>query len=294
MAFDHLKVKPLSRATSTWANNIVDALNQLYGHLTSGEQDINVDEVLANYGFFKKNLFVQDRPVLKDGGPITVYDIHEYAREDITKAIDSSLRLVTIESYTGYLARMYIDKEGRVGVTILNPLDVYGNVLVRSVESISKPFFRKKIEEGKAFSVSHRFEGVASGSSVSVLFENPSGSQKKAYIQLVEVVSLAQAHVDIYRDVTKTAAGTQLTPLNLNMESDIESAMRIEYGGTYENGVLALNTVCPGGSGVRAIGGATEVGENLIMPSGRNILIVVTNASASSTDLSIRIIWYEE
>jgi len=330
-----------------------EALKRLLGQL--GKEWL---AVYAGKGFFTDNVFVQGRRVLKDGDPITVYDIAEPAKTRITEAIDASSRLAEIygairepqprvlsdvadtarlriteavdassrlaeireyargvrdytrllpgmdskladiREYTrqtqSFLARIYVDKEGRVGVTVLQPVDMYGNVLVRSVESIMKPLLRKKIEEGKAFSISHRFEGVASDASVSIYFENPPYSGKTVYIQLVEVVSLAQAYVDIYRDATRTVVGTPLSPFNLNMASPRSSVIDVEYGGTYENGQLALNTVCPGGSGVRAIGGATEVGENLIIPPGHNIVITVTNASASATDLSIRILWYEE
>ena len=386
MAFEHLKVRPLSRATSAWANSIVDALNQLYGDIRSIDAknldiallsalpyDIIPDEALkrllgqvgrewlavyAGTGFFTNNVYIQGKRALKDGDPITLYDIAKPARRGISEAIDTSSRLAeiygilreplprtlnyitesaksriteaidsstrlaeireqarSIRDYTrhlpgmdtklsdireytkqtqSFLARIYVDSQGRVGVTVLQPIDTYGNVLVRSVESIAKPFFRKKIEEGKAFSISRRFEEVASGASVSIYFENPPYSGVNAHIQMIEVVSMAQAFVDIYRDATKTAVGTPLSPFNLNMASPRTSKINAEYGGTYENGELALNTVCPGGSGVRAVGGAVEVGENLIIPPGRNIVVVVTNASASDTNISIRFLWYEE
>jgi len=150
------------------------------------------------------------------------------------------------------------------------------------------------IEQGYGFSVSHRFEGVASDASIEVFFENPSDSGKTVKISIIEVVSLAQAYIDIYRDNTKTAAGSSLTPQNLNLGSENESVVEVEYGGTYTAGDLAVNTVCPGGSKIRAIGGATEVGETVIIPEGKNILIRVTNKSASATDLSVHIIWWEE
>ncbi|RLG77351.1 MAG: hypothetical protein DRO12_02425, partial [Thermoprotei archaeon] len=152
----------------------------------------------------------------------------------------------------------------------------------------------KKISEGSAFSISHRFEEVASNSHVDLYFENPSESDKTVYIMLVEVVSMGQAWVDIYRDNSVSASGTALTPMNLNMGSTNESVVNAEHGGTYTTGTLALNIVCPGGSGVRAIGAAVEVGENVIMPNGKNLLVRVTNKSASDSDISIRIVWYEE
>ena len=159
---------------------------------------------------------------------------------------------------------------------------------------ISNPRFFYYVLNGQAFSVSHRFEGVSSGASVDLLFSNPSGSGRKVYIVMVEVVSFAQAWIDIYRGNTIMASGTALTPLNLNLESSNSSVADVEYGGSYGLGTLALNTVCPGGSKIRAVGGTVEIGETVVIPEGYNILVRVTNKSASATDISIRIIWWEE
>jgi hypothetical protein len=71
-------------------NAVVDALNDLHGWLTSGQQDINVNEVRARVGHFSEQLLVQGRPVLKDGDPITVQQFHDTAVDQIAQAIDKS------------------------------------------------------------------------------------------------------------------------------------------------------------------------------------------------------------
>jgi len=159
---------------------------------------------------------------------------------------------------------------------------------------IVNPGFFYKIYEGKGFSISHRFVSVASDASADVYFGNPSGSGRTAYIVAVEVVSLAQAWVDIYRGVTVSTPGSSITPVNLNLSSENTSVAKVEHGGEYSGGELVHSTVCLGGSHIRAIGGATEVGESVVIPEDNNFLVKVTNKSASSTDLSIRIIWWEE
>jgi hypothetical protein len=128
MAFDWLKPKPATRITTAWGTALIDALNLLYGWLTSGQQDINVDEVFANYGYINWNLFVQGKPVIKDGDPITLYDIFDYAQSKITAAID--LAQVTsladlIRQYTGYLPSIWsklspvrVLTSGDVGIAI--------------------------------------------------------------------------------------------------------------------------------------------------------------------------------
>jgi len=154
--------------------------------------------------------------------------------------------------------------------------------------------FQRKIEEGKAFAVSHRFEGLATNASAELYFENPSGSGRTVYIVIVEVVGMAQGWVDIYRGNTVSTPGTPLTPMNLNLGSTNASVVNVEYGGVYVAGTLALNTVLPGGNLVRAVGSAVEVGETVKIPEGNNILVRATNTSASAQDLSIRVLWWEE
>ena len=176
------------------------------------------------------------------------------------------------------------------------------------IKRILKDFFNKssdgalitsrqlwqKIVDGKAFSVSHRFTNIASNAEAVMVFNNPSESDRTAYIVIIEVVTMAQAWVDIYRDNIITDIGTAITPMNLNLGSNNTSVMQVGYNGAYVEGTLALNTVCPGGTRVRAIGGATEVGESVVIPPGKNMLVKVTNKSGSAQDLSIRILWWED
>jgi hypothetical protein len=159
---------------------------------------------------------------------------------------------------------------------------------------ITDPRFFYKIYQGYGFSVSHRFESVASDASVDLYFENPSASGREVFIVAVEVVSFAQAWVDVYRGNTVVASGTSITPVNLNFEKAYGCVVSAEYGGTYTPGTQVHETVCPGGSLVRAVGSAVEIGESVVIPEGFNLLVRATNKSASATDLSIRVIWWEE
>jgi hypothetical protein len=158
---------------------------------------------------------------------------------------------------------------------------------------ITNPRFFYKIYQGYGFSVSHRFENVASGAEVNLYFENPAGSGMEVFIIVIDVISFAQTWIDVYRGVT-ASGGTAITPVNLNFEKAIASVATVKYGVTSSGGTLVHSTVCPGGSRVQATGGAAEVGETVVVPPGYNLLIKVTNKSASSADLSIRIVWWEE
>ena len=159
---------------------------------------------------------------------------------------------------------------------------------------IMNPRFEYMVYEGIGFSVSQRFEGVADDASVDVYFENPVGSGKKVYIIEIEVISLGQAYIDIYRGNTVTASGTAITPVNLNFEKATVSVCNVEHSGTYATGTLTLSAVCPGGSKKQACGGQASVGEVVVMPEGFNFLIRVTNKSGGNTDMSIRLLWWEE
>lgn len=208
--------------------------------------------------------------------------------ESYAKAKEEELRVRLTEQINAQektLIDIYNLISSRIKHDVLQFMD--GTIIV------NQRFF-KKIFEGYGYSISHRFENISSGSSVDVYFENPSASGKNIFIIVIEVVTFAQAWIDIYRNNSVTASGTSITPLNLNMGSSNTSVSYIEYGGTYSTGELAHSSVCPGGSRIRAVGGATEVGETIIINPGGNILVRVTNKSDSSQDMSIRIIWWEE
>jgi hypothetical protein len=82
--------------------------------------------------------------VIKDGDPISIYQFHDIAKQQITEAIDRSRatstldqiygKLDTIEEYASdvrnVLVRLSINEYGNVGVRIAEPLDEYGYVPV--------------------------------------------------------------------------------------------------------------------------------------------------------------------
>jgi hypothetical protein len=85
-----LRYKGTERLTSREWNAVVDSLNDLYGFLTSGLQDIFVDEVYGRAGYFSEQVLVQGKPVIKDGDPISIYQFYDTAKSQITEAIDKS------------------------------------------------------------------------------------------------------------------------------------------------------------------------------------------------------------
>jgi len=277
-------------------NTAVDALDILYGYVASLEEkkldkvellylesDIIPDqdnvrklgdperawkEINAHYGYFKDNVYVQGKAVIKDGDPIRIESFIDGAKEDIDKLYGKLQELVD-----------------RIERKILQFLDGALTVDTR---------FAHRIERGYAFSASHRFESVASDETRDVWFENPDGSGREVNIVAVEVALLGQAWIDIYRDNVKIASGIPIPTMNLNLGSPNEAVALPEYGGQYQAGKLAHSTVAPGGRLVRILGSVVEVGERLKMPPGYNILIRVTNKAGTTVDFSVRLIWWED
>ncbi|MEM1820619.1 MAG: hypothetical protein QXU64_03390, partial [Thermofilaceae archaeon] len=118
MAFDHLKPKPATRISTAWGSGIVEALNLLYDWLTSGKRDITANSVNAVYGSFSEQVLVKGRPVIKDGDPVTIYDIYDAAKSRIKEAIDESQSTLYLSLLYGKFAGVYMDAYGRVGVAI--------------------------------------------------------------------------------------------------------------------------------------------------------------------------------
>jgi len=85
-----LTYKGTERLRSREWNTMLDALNELYGFLTDGQHDINVDEIYANMGVFNKRINCEGKPVILDGDPISIYQFYDLAKQQIQEAIDKS------------------------------------------------------------------------------------------------------------------------------------------------------------------------------------------------------------
>ena len=128
------KLKPKERLPSLWFAIAVDALDELYGNVrniqTRGTAESPWDYFYGYYGFFDQNLFVQGKPVIKDGDPVSVYDLGTPAQEKITQSIDNALITQYTRESRDVLTKVSIDQYGRVGIKIAEPIDMYGRVEV--------------------------------------------------------------------------------------------------------------------------------------------------------------------
>ncbi len=292
MAFDYLRPKPKTRITSAWGNQLVDALNMLYGKfkvtvtyddLSHLGYDIIPDQdakrslgselygwlnIYGHYGYFKENVYVQGKAVIKDGDPIKISGFIEGAKAEL-------------ERFYNLISEL----NAKIERTLLQLEDGALAIDTR---------FAQRIEKGYAFSASHRFEDVANGATVESWFENPSTSNRRINIVAIEVVGLGSGWIDIYRDNVRISLGSSLPIMNLKMGSGIESKALVAYGGSYTPGKRAHSTVLPGGIKINAIGSLAEVGERVIIPPGYNLLVRITNRAGTATDYSIRYLWWED
>jgi len=149
----------------------------------------------------------------------------------------------------------------------------------------------KKIEEGKAFSASNRLT-IAAGESKDILIENRSGKNIK--IVVVEITTLSNINIDIYDNVAVSSHGNEWDIRNLNLASTYIPNVIIEDSGSYTGGELVGKKLGYGGAPAKAIGGASEVGEAVIIPDGNNIMIRITNTESQSTTVSVVILFYED
>ena len=58
--------------------------------LDIGRPDLRFNQIFAMTGYFDEDVFIQGRRALKDGDPISIYDIYAQAQQKITYAIDDS------------------------------------------------------------------------------------------------------------------------------------------------------------------------------------------------------------
>lgn len=168
-------------------------------------------------------------------------------------------------------------------------------IITRSRTTVTETELQRKIKEGKAFEVSYRKTGLATDEYLDIYMENPSGSGKTVHIVAVNVRTMAQGHIDLYKGNSGVSGGTTLTPSNLNQKSSNTSSMIVKADPSITTlGTLVRPDVSPGGSSVRAVGSLAEVGEERIIPEDYNILVRATNKSTSSSDIAVSIIWWEE
>lgn len=148
--------------------------------------------------------------------------------------------------------------------------------------------------QGRLFVVSKRWTGLSTDDYADLIISNPSNSGRELYILTIETKAYGQAWVDMWEDSSGLGSGTALDVANKYIGSSETSVAQVEVDGTYTVGTKVHETVIPGGSGIFAIGGSSELGIGGIIGQGHNLHIRVTNKDSFESDVSIRIVWWEK
>ena len=168
MSWKGLRRKGTEVLTSREWNLSVEALDELYGMLTTGQQDIIVRDIYARIGNFSESVntvavnagtgnfdeavLVQGRSVIKDGDPVQIYQFYGIAVSQITRAIDEA-RVTSaselVREYTGRTATVLEEHQPKLDliaeytqqtrdVVVRVRMDEYGNVGVVIAEPVDE------------------------------------------------------------------------------------------------------------------------------------------------------------
>ena len=192
---------------------------------------------------------------------------------------------------------IYINRDEAVSILAEALNRIVGNKLLQFADGtliVNQRIFMKTYQ-GYAFTAGHRFENVASDSEVNAALRVPEDAGREVFFIVVEVSTLAQAYIDLCFDAYQSG-GTELKPVNLkrSMKDQISPVAEALHSVTYTPGEDRLPLVHSGGSKQFAVGGLTELGGSAILAPGCDAVVAVTNKSASSQDISIRLLWWED
>jgi len=196
-----------------------------------------------------------------------------------------------------------IKSEIRKSTILLNPdlanLTRSNNLIISSesypvfTQTNSIEFVERVSELGSLYSVTTGAVSVAASAFLVLQLTNPANSGKTFYINTVSGGSSVTTTMALYQNATFAAAGTPLTPLNLNWNfsnSSIATAKDLTQATDPTTGGTLISTlVQPAGVVNNLYYGS------LIIPSGtssREFYVRLTNA-ASVNNLSINVTWWE-
>jgi len=111
--YDSLYVKPLQRASSSWANSIVDALNELYDMASSALRVYNIVRVTGDYAANPYDMVLADA----SSAPVTVtLPVASGKEVVVVKKVDSTANKVNIVPQQGKTV------DGAPSLTLAQPM----------------------------------------------------------------------------------------------------------------------------------------------------------------------------
>ncbi len=89
----------------------------------------------------------------------------------------------------------------------------------------------KQILLCNGFSSGERFEAIPADGIINVYFGNPAGSGKNIKLVKIEIITTSQFYLDMYMNNTVDTLGTASIIMNLNIENENTSVVKVEHSG---------------------------------------------------------------
>lgn len=150
-----------------------------------------------------------------------------------------------------------------------------------------------RVNEGVVFQADRVVEGVADNGATDMLLRPPSDMIPPHSI--FTVAASGEVRIDLYEDVTFSAAGSAVAAANRNRTSANTAALVVNADPTVTDlGTLVATSLIPsGGFPFFTIGGLTQTLAEWILNPGSVYLFRTTNLSGAAADVFMGFDWYE-
>lgn len=158
--------------------------------------------------------------------------------------------------------------------------------------AVIKNYMQYKTQVGEAYLAAKMFIGVANNAYADIRVYT--GSNVEPNMGMT-ISADGKCYITIRKDATYSASGTAVTTINLNANSSNTSSCSILYSPTISNsGTLVYETLLPAGKGSKTVGAELQSRAEVIFTPSTDYLLRVQNVSASSGDISVDLVYYEE
>lgn len=208
----------------------------------------------------------------------------------------SELTLSDVLTKTEELYDKLLDIEGKLSETISKLNDIYDRLDFLKFDDKTLAINHRLMhyaEIGYGFHLFERYENIANNEIETLYLQNPSNSTRLIYIVGIEISTLAQLFIDVYRNPTITDMGSEIYTLNLRYGHQNTSCLVARKSVSFQSTTPSAKMLIGGGGKTSAIGSFASIGEGIIIPPDNALLIQFLNNSGASTSFSVRVLWFE-
>jgi len=170
------------------------------------------------------------------------------------------------------------------------------NALAESYDTTCKCFTtitnnETRVNEGRLFSATHLFTGVADSGVVRIVGITGDNSARL----LVIIKATGEAEIEFEKGTTFTDNGTEIDAFNRNENSTNTPTTKIYHTPTVdESGTVFSEDLIPGGGQKNAsIGGESSLDLRYVISANSNHLLKITNTSGAEQKIFVKFVWVE-